>query len=110
METAPFETPESLLSSRVLRWGVRSSTDGKAIAIMSPATGRRIKTLSRQLALELAAWIVAEAKPQNGEFERILEDVSAKADREHGKPENTHFKQMLEYVREKADRDAKLAR
>lgn len=75
------------------RWGVGSSPDGKEIRILGLHTfcGRVIAdqlngtpdperalaewtplSLTREHALELAAWIVAVAMPQDDEFEKIL--------------------------------------
>ena len=70
------------------RYGVGASVDGKKIRIMglAAAAGGPLSTvaagpplvLSREHALELAAWIVAVAFPQEGEFERILDYIRGK--------------------------------
>lgn len=69
-------------------YGVDSSDDGAVIRIMGLMPVIRAQTgtqsplwplaLLRQEALLLAAWIVAVASPENGEFERILDYVRGK--------------------------------
>lgn len=65
------------------RWGVGASPDGEQIRILGLRAGNfgelsylehrsQHLSLSREHALELAAWIVAVATPREGEFERIL--------------------------------------
>lgn len=66
------------------RFGVGSSIDGKEIRILglqhvfSWADNHGPLALSRENALELAAWIVAVSFPEEGEFERILNHVRGK--------------------------------
>jgi len=63
------------------RFGVGSSVDGKQIRVMGLMSAQaqiRPLTLTRENALELAAWIVAIAFPHDGEFERILDHIRGK--------------------------------
>lgn len=59
------------------RWGVGASVDSKEIRIigLQPFGGAPPLTLTREHALELAAWIVAVCMPKEGEFERVLAHV-----------------------------------
>lgn len=64
------------------RWGVGSSADGKEIRILGlcaagtlAAPQRAPLVLSREHALELAAWIVAVSTANAEEFELILHYV-----------------------------------
>lgn len=55
-------------------WGVGSNLGGNVVRLICP---KQIAYMPRKDALTLAAWIIHLSKPENGEFERILELVKS---------------------------------